>query len=138
MNRMAVFACLVVFCATPVFAEIAPVEYRKMQSGAPDHVEISVERVNARWILFTRTSNITVHAKIVEVYNSLSNLSVGDSITITYQHFKNPSHGWSGPRAIPILKKGEITEAFLAFDRETLTYVPAARGASFEPLIPVM
>ena len=78
-----------------------------------------------------------MQAKIVKVYNSRSNLSVGVSITITYQHFKNPTRGWTGPRAIPILKKKEITEAFLAFDRETNTYVPAARGASFEPLIPI-
>lgn len=137
MKRMAVLVWLVAFCVIPLAAEIAPEEYRKMQSGAPDHVEISVERVKVRWILFTRTWNVTVQAKIVKVYNSRSNLSVGDSITITYQHFKNPTRGWTGPRAIPILKKKEITEAFLAFDRETNTYVPAARGASFEPLIPI-
>ncbi|MGE0073620.1 MAG: hypothetical protein AB7S52_00155 [Sphaerochaetaceae bacterium] len=137
MNRRAALIWLVFLCAIPLFAEMAPTAYRDMQSGAPDHVEISVERVKVRWILFTRTSNVTVHAKITEVYSSLSNLSVGDSITITYQHYKSPSRGWTGPRDIPILKKREITEAFLAFDRETNTYVPAARGASFEPLVPI-
>ena len=137
MKRMAVLAWLVVVCVTPLVAEIAPVEYQKMQSGAPDHVEISVERVKVRWVLFTRTSNVTVHAKVTDVYSSLSNLSIGDSITITYEHYKSPSRGWTGPRAIPILKKREITEAFLAFDTETNPYVPAARGASFEPLVPI-
>lgn len=138
MNRRTVFIWLMFLCAIPLFAEMAPTAYRDMQLGAPDHVEISVERVKVRWILFTRTSNVTVQAKVVDVYESLSNLSVGDSITITYQHFKSPSHGWTGPRAIPILKKRVVTEAFLTFDRESNTYVPAARGASFEPLTPII
>ena len=118
----------------PLFAEIAPEEYRNMQLSAEDHVIIAVRKVSLRRPLFSSTINVTVKAEVLEVFKSKSNLSIGDQITITYAHTKLRK-GAAGPRPIPILKKGTETTAFIAFDVQQNHYVPVARGASFEHLI---
>lgn len=119
-------------------AEIAPEEYRNMQLSAPESVDVEVVRGKTGRVLFSRTVSVTVSAEIVAVERSRTNLSIGDRITITYEHYKNPKKGWAGPRSIPILKKRDITPAFLRFDKEANVYVPAARGASFDALIPLI
>lgn len=115
-------------------AEIAPEQYREMQLNAPEYVEIKVLSVSKSYNLFSGNTKVKANAEVRTVIRSESNLTVGDRITIRYTHDK-PRKFWAGPRSIPILKKKEETTAFLAFDTETLVYVPAARGASFEPLI---
>lgn len=115
-------------------AEIAPEEYRGMQLRAPEHVELSILSVSTSYNIFSGSTKVKAKAEILSVINSETNLSVGDRITISYIHEKQRKH-WAGPRPIPVLKKKEQPEAFLAFDAELGHYVPAARGASFEPLI---
>lgn len=122
----------------PVHAEIAPEEYRNMQLSADDAITITVTRVKRSGSLFGRTVYVTAQAEVTGVERSASRLSVGDKISIVYEHYKNPKRGWAGPRSIPILKRGEETYAFLRFDHEVGAYVPAARGASFDMLIPII
>ena len=129
------YACtLLVVMVFPLFAEIAPEEYRNMQLRAEDHVIIAVRRVSLRRPLFSSSTNVTVKAEVIEVFKSNSNLSIGDQITIAYTHTRLRK-GAAGPRSIPILKKGTETTAFIAFDVEHNHYIPVARGASFEHLI---
>jgi hypothetical protein len=135
-RRILALLALALLGAVMLFAEIAPEEYEKMKGGAPEHLELSIDSVRHTWGLFSRTTYVTAKAKVTEVHRSLTRLSVGDSITITYEIYK-PRKGWVGPRAIPLLKKGEETPAFLEFDLESKTYIPSARGASFESLLPV-
>ena len=129
-----VFLCI----AFVLLAEIAPEEYRNMQLGAPDVVDIRVLKVKTSRPLFSRNITVQVNAQVIGVERSLSNLSEGDRITILYEHYKMPKRGWTGPRPIPILRKGEESIAFIRFDQEASAYVPAARGASFDPLIPLI
>jgi len=121
----------------PLHSEIAPEEYRNMQLSAPDAIIIKVIRVTSSGGLFSRTTNVRIQAEVLEVNRSESNLSAGDRITIVYEHYRPPKQGWEGPRSIPILKRGETTFAFIAFDFEEKAYVPAAKGASFEMPIPL-
>ena len=106
-----------------------------MQLRAPDAVIIRVTRVATRGSLFSRTTEVRAQATVLEVQRSESRLSVGDRITIVYEHFRPPKRAWAGPRPIPILKRGEESYAFIAFDSEENAYVPAARGASFKMII---
>jgi hypothetical protein len=117
-----------------VSAEIAPVEYQRMQVSAPEQLEIAVLRSTTRRFLFSRNTEVTLNVEIVSVVESATGLSTGDRITVTYTNTKNPRN-WAGPRAIPIQKRGTVTSAFLEYDPESQTYIPAARGASFDPLI---
>ena len=134
MKRLVLILVMVFVGMGVISAEIAPWEYRRMQENAADQVVISVLRVSTRRPLFSRNTSVTVQVEIVEVISSYSRLSVGDRITISYTHEK-PRRGWAGPRPIPLVQRGEITYAFIEFDSEDNVYVPAARGASFEPLI---
>ncbi len=115
-------------------AEIAPHEYRLMQQGSPEQIQIKVLSVSKAYKLFSGSTHVTVKAEVQQVARSESKLSVGDRITIKYTHYK-PRKNWAGPRPIPLLKKHTETDAFLAFDTEQNWYVPSARGASFDPLI---
>ncbi len=118
-------------------AEINPVEYARMQKAAPEQLIILPLRVSVRReSLFSSTREITVNARVESVLSSASRLSEGDTITIVYTTFK-PGRGWVGPSPIPVLTKGASCPAFLAFDRESVVYVPAARGRSFSFQLPL-
>ena len=136
-NRILVVIALVLLSTATLFAEIAPEEYEKMKRGSTEQLELRIDSVKHTWGLFSRTTYVKAKATVTAVHQSLTRLSVGDSITITYEIYKPPRSGWVGPRPIPLLKKGEETPAFLDFDQESRTYVPGARGASFEALEPV-
>ena len=118
-------------------AEINPLEYARMQQSAPERLVIQVLKVTTRrQSLFSTTRIVTVNARVEVVSYSESHLSEGDTITIEYTTFK-PGRGWVGPRPIPILKQRTSYPAFLVLDRERTLYVPAARGYSFAPQLPV-
>lgn len=134
MKKFILIISIFIIGTATLLAEIAPEEYLRMQQQAPEHIIINVLKVSTRRFLFSRTINLTVQAEVESVVTSATNLSPGDCITITYTHY-NPKKGVAGPRPIPILKKGTTTDAFLAFDQQETSYLPAARGASFEPLL---
>jgi hypothetical protein len=116
-------------------AEIAPEEYLKMQQRSEEHLDILVRSVSTTSSLFSRSTKVVVKADVLAVYRSLSGLSEGDKITIAYTSTKL-GKGWVGPRPIPILKRKSETSAFLVFDADQNAYIPAARGYSFESLLP--
>ncbi|MEA5108510.1 MAG: hypothetical protein VB010_14285 [Sphaerochaeta associata] len=133
MKRL-VMVLTMVLLLSHVAAEIAPHEYRLMQLGSPEHIQIKVLSVSKSYNLFSGNTAVKANAEVLVVTRSDSNLSVGDRITIKYTHDKLRKN-WAGPRSIPILKKKAETDAFLAFDVDQNCYVPSARGASFDPLI---
>lgn len=134
MRKLLLIVTILTLPLGPLTSEIAPVEYRSMQLNAPEQLLLSVKRVSKRWRPFTGGTAITVKAEVIRVVSSETNLAEGDSITIFYIH-QRQKKGWAGPRPIPILERKTTTPAFLAFDEEHIIYVPAARGASFDPLI---
>ena len=136
-KRMLVVVALVLLSTAILFAEIAPEEYEKMKRGASEQLELRIDSVRRTWGLFSRTTYVKAKATVTAVHQSLTRLSIGDSITITYEIYKPPRSGWVGPRHIPLLQKGEETPAYLDYDQESKTYIPSARGASFEPLWPL-
>lgn len=135
MKYLLMILCLFCIGLPSLSAEIAPKEYRSMQMSAPEHLEITILKSVTRRPLFSRNIQVTLKAEVVSVNESASRLSVGDRITITYAHTRVPKRGWVGPRPIPIQKRGTVTYAFLEFAPESNTYVPAARGTSFDPII---
>nr|WP_319474162.1 hypothetical protein [uncultured Sphaerochaeta sp.] len=134
MRKFLLLLILLVLPLALLTSEIAPVEYRSMQLNAPEQLHLSVISVAKRWRPFSGDTAITVKAEVIGVVASETNLVEGDSITISYVHQKLKK-GWAGPRPIPILKRKTMTPAFLAYDKESKIYMPAARGASFDSLI---
>ena len=132
--KQRILLLILLLCTSTLVAEIAPHEYRNMQLGSPEHLQLKVLSVSKSYNLFSGNTKVKANAEVLLVTRSNSNLAVGDRITIKYTHNKTRKH-WAGPRPIPILKKKAETDAFLAFDAEQNCYVPSARGASFEPLI---
>ena len=106
-----------------------------MQLRSPEQLTIYVRSVSIRRSLFSRSETVTVKAEVLDVLISASNLKTGDVITIVYTH-ENPQRNWAGPRPIRILKRRETTYAFLIYDDKEGFYTTAARGASFQHLIP--
>ncbi len=135
-KRIVMVIVLTCFIIASLFAEIAPEEYEKMKRNAPEQLELQIRSVTRSGGIFSRYTNVKVKATVIAVHRSQTRLSVGDSITITYSIYKPPRTGWVGPRAIPLLKKGEQTPAFLVYDQESKTYIPSAKGASFQPMLP--
>jgi hypothetical protein len=132
--KQRILLLILLLCTGTLVAEIAPHEYRLMQQGSPEQIQIKVLSVSKAYKLFSGNTHVTVQAEVQQIARSQSKLSVGDRITIKYTHTKLRKH-WAGPRPIPILRRKAETDAFLAFDAEQNCYVPSARGASFEPLI---
>lgn len=135
-KRILVVIVLLSLFSIALFAEIAPEEYEKMKMNAPEQLELRIRSVSRCGGIFSRNTYVKAKATVIAVSRSLTGLSVGDSITITYSIYKPPRNGWVGPRSIPLLKKGEETPAFLVYDHDSRTYTPAARGASFEYILP--
>jgi len=127
-------ALVCLLCWTYLFAAIEPKYYRREQDAAPEYLTIKVLRVNKDFNFLARSRQIEVTAEVTGVYRSASGLQPGDKIRIRYTHFR-PGQGWVGPRPIPILEKKRTYPAFLTKDTQHNGYLPAARGASFEPLI---
>ncbi|HEY7610997.1 MAG TPA: hypothetical protein VIF14_17350 [Alphaproteobacteria bacterium] len=127
--------------STPSLAEIEPKYYREWQDKAPEVLTIRVgavkpvmtserHRSGDGMLIHTR---IEAEATVEEVERSASGLKPGDTIRIHYTTTRaEPS--MVGPRPLPVLKRGETYPAFLLGVSNGL-YAPAARGASFEPLI---
>ncbi len=137
MRKLPILMTMLILLTQFLSAEMAPDAYRNMQLNAPEQLEISVQRVTKRLKLFTSNTAVTVHADVLGVLQSETNLKPGDSITITYIHYKQKI-GWAGPGSIPILEKNTTTIAFLEYDEQNKTYIPAAGKASFDPLIGIL
>ena len=105
---------------------VTPSSLRDCSRGVSEHA------TECDWCDHNQSHSCDIERRIIQ-----QNLSAGDRITIVYEHYRPPKQGWAGPRSIPILKRGETTFAFIAFDFEEKAYVPAAKGASFEMPIPL-
>lgn len=128
----AVALCFLV--ATVAIAEIAPEYYAADQNSAPEYLVVEVLRVERPLLTFSSNIPISANLRVLSVHRSASGLQPGDEITVRYEHFR-PQRGWTGPRPIPVLQKGQSYPAFLAWSPDEGCYGPAARGASFEPAI---
>ena len=126
---------LSLFIATEhLSAEIHPKYYAEKQSEADEFLEIQVDLVKRRFSFSIRKTPLRVTATVVAVHRSENGLHIGDEITIEYEHFR-PNRDWVGPRPIPILYRNHVYPAFLNWSDTEQVYIPAARGASFEPEI---
>ena len=133
MKTLAAVA-LCFLAATAAIAEIAPEYYAADQNSAPEYLVVEVLRVQGPLLSFSSNIPISANLRVLSVNRTASGLQPGDEITVRYEHFR-PQQGWTGPRPIPVLQKGQTYPAFLAWSPNEGSYVPAARGASFEPAI---
>jgi hypothetical protein len=127
--------------ATPSRAEIDPKYYREWQMKAPEALVIRVgavkpmvssERHRSGDGMLIRT-RVEAEATVERIERSASSLKPGDAIRIQYTTTR-AEPPMVGPRPLPVLKRGDIVPAFLIGVSKGL-YAPAAKGASFEPLI---
>ena len=135
-------ALMMVFApASPSRAEIEPKYYREWQLKAtemltivPVSVRPSVTSARNRsgdgMLVHTR---VEAEAIVESVTRTASGLKPGDAIRIEYTSTR-AEPPMPGPRPIPVLKRGQSYPAFL-FGVSKGVYAPAAKGASFEPLI---
>lgn len=129
--------------SSPTLAEIEPKYYREWQAKAPEVLQIRVDEVHPvvtseRLLtgddMLIRT-RVDAEATVEAVKRSASGLRPGDKIHIRYVSTR-AEPPMPGPRPIPVLKPGKSYPAFLLGVSKGL-YAPAAKGASFEPLIEV-
>jgi hypothetical protein len=132
---------LVFAAAAPSLAEIEPKYYREWQDKAPEVVTIRIGAVRPAvttnrhrdgdtLLIQTR---VEAEATVEAVERSASGLKPGDAIRIQYVTTRSEPP-MAGPSPLPVLKRGETVPAFLLAVSKGL-YAPAAKGASFEPLI---
>jgi hypothetical protein len=112
-------------------AELPPDVYKAEQAESPEALTITVTCVD---IQKTKEpsgmrSDITAEAKVLEVKRSTSNLQVGDTVRISYPHFR-ADQPIAGPSEPEILEKGNTYPAFLQKDAAG-HYTPAAGGYTF-------
>lgn len=127
--------------ASPTLAEIEPKYYRAWQLKATEILTIvpvsvrplvrSENRRGGEGILIH--TQVEAEAIVQSVTRSASGLKPGDTIRIEYTTTR-ADPPMAGPRPIPVLKRGQPYPAFL-FGVTQGMYAPAAKGASFEPLI---
>jgi hypothetical protein len=143
-RRIVVIAAALVaitMTAAPLLAEIHPKYYREWQDKAPEVVTIRIGAVKPAvttnrhrdgdtLLIQTR---VEAEATVEAVERSASGLKPGDAIRIEYTTTR-AEPPMEGPRPLPVLKRGETVPAFLLAVSKGL-YAPAAKGASFEPLI---
>lgn len=128
--------------STVVHAELPPQVYEELREKAPEFLKIEVlsskQEVDVDASPPPKGSKLLlIHltATVLEVDRSKSNLKKGDVISIDYTRTERPKGtGWVGPSEIPILAKGEVTDAYLSKTEKTGAYSPAARGQSFHTL----
>jgi len=122
-------------------AEIEPKYYREWQDKASEVLTIRVgavkpvvttDRHQGSDALLIQT-RVEAEATVEAVERSGSGLKPGDTIRIQYTTTRSEPP-MVGPRPLPVLKRGETVPAFLLAVSKGL-YAPAAKGASFEPLI---
>ena len=111
-------------------AKLSPHHYKGLQRNAPESLLISVTKVQTHQF-FSNTKGVTVKAKVEMVKRSKSGLKSGDIITIVYNTASSKPKGRVGPSSVPVLKKGELYNAFLKKYGDSDSYEPAARGKSF-------
>jgi hypothetical protein len=129
--------------AMPSQAEIEPKYYRAWQDKAPEALTIRIGAVKPTvtserhasgngMLIHTR---VDADAIVEKVERSASGLKPGDAVRIQYVTTR-AEPPMVGPRPLPVLKRGETAPAFLLAVSQGL-YAPAAKGASFEPLIQI-
>ena len=116
------------------FAELSPMVYQGLQQDTQEYYMIRTVEVKSPLRLFSRERPVIVTAEIKEVFRSARGAKPNETIEIGYTHYR-PPRNWVGPRPIPLLSENRSYHAFLTWSEGQGHYVPAARGASFDPPI---
>ncbi len=131
MKRFLGILSLLFIAVASLFSEMSPDAYQWMQNNATEMLIIEVKDVHTPLISLSRSKSVKVRAEVMRVKYSETSLAEGDEITITYSSY-TPGPGWVGPRPMPILSEGNQCPAFLTYDEQSASYIPAAGGYSFE------
>ena len=140
-GALALTATVIFAAAIPARAEIDPKYYREWQERATEALVVRVTAVKTSVASEKHSSGsfalvhtrVDASATVEKVERTGTGLKPGDAIRIQYVSTR-PSEPMPGPRPVPVLKRGEAYPAFLLAVSKGL-YAPAAKGASFEPLI---
>jgi hypothetical protein len=141
MKRALLLAAALVATTASARAEIDPKYYRQWQERATEALVVRVTAVRTSTSKEKHASGgftlvhtrVEAEAQVEKVERTGTGLKQGDTIRIQYVSTQ-PDRPIPGPRPIPVLKRGESYPAFLLAVSKGV-YAPAAKGASFEPLI---
>jgi hypothetical protein len=125
----AIVSCLVLARAG---AELPPDVYKADQARSAEALSIKVIRIEIEKKNQSggTRSHIRAEAEVLGVERSASNLKAGDTIKISYSHFRH-DQPVAGPSEPDILEQGRMYPAYLAKDSKAGEYTLAARGYSF-------
>jgi hypothetical protein len=119
--------------APPADAELPPDVYEEMKRRSPERISLTITSVKITKKPRPKGMQrlISAEARVTAVDTSGSGLRPGDKIRLQYINEK-----WAepvvGPSEPEIVKKGRTYTAYLAHDRASASYKPAAGGHSFE------
>jgi hypothetical protein len=113
-----------------MIAELPPSVYEGRQKAAPEYLEIDVLRVDVEPGEQPNQQKVIVAALVRTVHRTMSELTPGALITISYTHTKRET-GYGGPGEIPILTEAAASVAYLVKSEEGDTYAPVAGVMSF-------
>lgn len=115
--------------AGPARAELPPGSYNALRVEAEEALIVEIETVSSKEGQNGRL-DVVLTAKVIGVERTKTSLKKGGKITIRYRTLdpakKQP---FTGPRQLPVLKKGEVYPAFL--NAKDGAFEPAAYGESF-------
>ena len=127
-------ALLAAFTLSPCTAraELPPQVYRQRQAAAPEVLVINVRSVTTKETQRADHKLVahTVEAVVQHVARTTRGLKPGSVITIFYTQ-RRSNQPVTGPSEVPTLAESEVRPAYLAWDKETQVYSPAAGGFSF-------
>ena len=127
-------ALLAAFALSPFIAraELPPQAYRQRQAAAPEVLVIKVRSVTTKETQRADHKLVanTVEAVVEHVARTARDVKPGAVIKIFYTQ-RRYNQPLVGPSEVPSLKEGEVRPAYLAWNKETEVYSPAAGGFSF-------
>jgi hypothetical protein len=145
MRERCVAIAIFLILATAILADLSPDVYKDLQRKAPEALSIQVLSVDVHrrfakpagcsFFDFEVIRNVEVEARVLLVVRSETGVHPGDVIEIEYPSISRCSD-WNGPRSIQMLRTGDRVYAFLARRGRTISFDPAARGASFSASMP--
>lgn len=119
----------VLFLAT-LHAELPPSAYERMQTEAPEYLDIQILRVVVEPGAEADQQDVQLTARIVRVHRTKSNLQPGGMLNILYTLAERPP-GFVGPGQVPVPNEGENTVAYLKNGEKPDEFEPAAGAMTF-------
>ena len=99
--KKVLFLFFILWLPHALLAELPPSAYRDYKKNAPEVLTLMIENITTSTCASNKI-DVTVIARVLTVFRSISNVKKGDLICINYQIIHRNRRGWAGPSSIPI------------------------------------